>query len=227
MARNPSQPPPSGAVGMPRIEAGMNQLPPKGMRIGGKGEKTKALGSEPTKMDKLLGRMRKRFDRCINAEADNRKAMLDDRKFKNGQQWPADVQAQRNFDKRPCLTINKMKTFVHQVTNDLRMNRPGIHVSPVGDRGDVEIAKMFAGLIRSIERHGADIAYDTGADDAATQGLGYWRVVTEYEAPGSFNQVVRIARVRNPFTIYLDPDHQDPTGADARYGFVTEMMPRD
>src|SRR5258708_18047047 len=83
---------------------------------------------------KLLARMRKRFTRCMESEAKNRAEALDDLKFKAGQQWPADIAAQRNFDKRPCLTINKIPTFTRQITNDGRMNRPTINVSPVGGK---------------------------------------------------------------------------------------------
>lgn len=176
---------------------------------------------------KLLSRIRKRMDRCISAESENRANALDDMKFKAGDQWPADVKAQRNTDKRPCLTINKIPVFVHQITNDLRQNRPAINISPVGDKGDPEVAKMYKGLIRAIERDcAADIAYDTGADCAVSVGFGYWRVLTEFERPASFDQVIVIRRVRNPFTVYLDPDHQEPDGADCKFGFVSEELPR-
>ncbi len=72
---------------------------------------------------------RKRYERAITAEATNRGAALDDLKFKNGDQWDESAKARRLAERRPCLTVNKMKTFVHQVTNDQRQNRPSISVS--------------------------------------------------------------------------------------------------
>lgn len=184
-------------------------------------------GDAATK-EKLLTRVRKRMEKAISAESENRKSGLDDRMFKVGNQWPTEIMAQRNLDKRPCLTINKLPTFVHQIVNDQRQNRPSINISPVGDRGDPEVAKMYRGLIRFIERDcAADIAYDTAFDDAVTMGWGYFRILTEWEAPDSFNLVLVVRRIRNPFTVYLDPAHQDPTGADAKWGFVTELVPRD
>ena len=212
----------------------MNKIPPVKGRPGGKGskddDKTSSLGQdkEDTKTAELMTRIRKRMDRCIQAESDNRRDALDDLKFKAGNQWPADVAAQRNFDKRPCLTINKFPTLIHMITNAQRENRPGINVSPIGDRSDPEVAQMYKGMIREIERESnADEAYDTGFDNAVSNGFGYWRVVTEYEAPDSFDQVVRIKRIRNPFTVYMDPESQDSVGSDAKYAFVTEMIPRD
>lgn len=182
---------------------------------------------EEEEKQELLGRARKRFDKATQAEAANRRDALEDLKFFAGEQWPADVVAQRNFDKRPCLTINKIPTFAHQITNDLRQNRPSINVSPVGDHSDREVAKMLRGLIREIERaSAADLAYDTAAFNAVVNGLGYWRTITEYEDTLTFDQVIRVKRITNPFTVYLDPDHQEPDGSDAKWAFVTEMIPR-
>lgn len=229
----------SGEIGMPKVDQGHNKLNPidedgskeKKKRAPKKSEANapKDKRSDETKrQEKILRRMVKRFERCIKAETDNRVAALEDRKFKAGEQWPADVMASRKDDKRPCLTVNKLPTFIHQITNDQRQNRPSINVSPVGDRGDVEAAKMWRGVIRQIERASdADIAYDTAFDDAVTSGCGYFRVLTKREDPKSFDQSISIQRIRNPFTVYLDPDHQEPDGADSKYGFVTEMVPKD
>jgi hypothetical protein len=225
MANNPLTGQDSGKIGLPTIDAGMNKIGPDAMG-GGKGGKGFKLSKSETQ--KLLEKARKRFTRASDGWSENNKAALDDLKFKQGDQWPADVQKQRGADQRPCLTINKMLTIVHQVTNDLRQNRPQIKINPVGDGADQKVARHLGGLIRAIERDSAaDIAYDTMADNAVSNGYGFCRVITEYETPASMDQVIHIKRIRNPFTVYLDPDHQEPDGADCRYAFVTEMMPRD
>lgn len=225
-----------GKLSLPPTDVGMNKLGPNNRAIEGKGptvgpEKdadTDAKKGSDEKDAEILERIKKRMERCVAAEADNRKAAVDDRKFKAGDQWPADVLAQRNTDKRPALTNNRMKTFVHQVTNPARENRPQINLSPVGSKSDKEGAQVFEGLIRSIERDShADIAYDTALDDAVTSGWGYMRLLTEWKSPTSFDQVLVIRRVRNPFTVYLDPDRQEPDGSDARFGIVTELIPED
>lgn len=177
--------------------------------------------------DEFLALIRKRFDRVSSAESVNRKSAIEDLKFKNGEQWPESIRSDRTMQKRPCLTVNKIKTFVHQITNDQRQNRPAINVSPVGDRSDPHTAKMLKGLIRQIERQSnADIAYDTGFDGAVSNGWGYWRVLTEYEDEDSFDQVIKIGRIRNPFRVYLDPDHQEPDGSDAQWAFISDLIPR-
>jgi hypothetical protein len=170
----------------------------------------------------------KRFNRAASAESANRVMAVDDLRFKAGDQWPEQIRAQRTNDKRPCLTINKMKTFVHQITNDQRQNRPSIGVSPIGDVSDPETAKMLKGLIRQIERRSnADIAYDTGFDNAVSNGWGYWRILTDYEGDDTFDQVIKIERIKNPFRVYLDPDSTEPDGSDAKWCFISDMMPRE
>ena len=233
MAQDPLKPRDDGRVRLPRVDGGMNKITPL-PRPGGKGANDAAddemMGrkEKAAKLADELARRRKRFDLCVKAEAENRGDMLSDKKFRAGDQWPSDVKADRNLKGRPCLTVNKLPTFVHQITNDLRQNRPSINISPVGDRGDVEVARMYRGLIRHIERScSADTAYDTAADGGVGEGLGYVRLLTEYESPDSFDQVIVIRRVRNQFSVYLDPNHQEPDGSDATYGFITELIPRD
>lgn len=230
MADSPDRPPDDGRIAMPSVDAGQNKVAPTDLS-GGKGskddEKDTRLGLSKSEEQKVLQRALKRMDRCMQAESENRKQALDDLKFYKGDQWPADVAAQRNFDQRPCLTINKLPTFVNQVTNDVRQNRPAINISPVGDKGDPEVAKMYSGMIREIERKSvADIAYDTAFASVARAGFGYWRIITEYDKPSSFNLVATIKRIRNPFTVYMDPSHQEPDGSDSKFAFISEMIQR-
>ena len=182
---------------------------------------------KPSNDEDFLYQAMQRFQRVASGEATNRKDAVDDLRFKNGEQWPADIRAERTNEKRPCLTVNKIKTFVHQITNEQRQNRPAINITPVGDKSDPETAKMLKGLIRQIERQSnADVAYDTAFDSAVSNGWGYWRIITEYDGEGSFDQVIRIVRIRNPFRVYLDPDAQEPDGSDAQWGFISDMIPR-
>ncbi|MGH6738484.1 MAG: portal protein, partial [Bradyrhizobium sp.] len=224
---------------MPRVDGAMNRVGPSS-GPGGNGSKddSKPVALRPgpgsrkqkdaDEVAAFLYKVRKNFDLAIKANNDNRKEELDDLKFKAGDQWPADIVAQRNQDKRPCITVNKIPTFLHQVTNEQRMNRPAISISPVGDKSDPEVAKMYAGIIRYCDRASqADIAYDWAFESSAGIGEGYWRCLTDYVASDSFDQTILIRRIRNTFSVYLDPAHQEPDGSDAKFGFITEMIPRE
>jgi len=126
---------------------------------------------------------------------------------------------------RPCLTINKLPQHVKQITNEQRMNRPGIKVIPADDKSDVDMAEVYNGVIRHIEYiSDADVAYDTSCENQVAYGEGYIRLLTEYCDEETFDQDIKIGRIRNSFSVYMDPLIQDPTGADARWCFITEDM---
>jgi hypothetical protein len=70
----------------------------------------------------------------------------------------------------------------------------------------------------------ADVAYDTACENQVAYGEGYIRLLTEYENANSFDQNIKIGRVRNSFSVYMDPTIQDPCGSDAQWCFVTEDL---
>ncbi len=183
--------------------------------------------------DDLIAEAKKRFKRCEDHESEVRPRFKEDLRFANadpdnGFQWPADMRKSREADKRPCLTINKVKQHNRQITNDARQNKPSVRVYPVDNGADKKTAEILNGIIRHIEANSsADTAYDTAAEFAVDAGIGYWRVVTDYAADDSFDQEIFIKRVKNPLNIYLDPDIQEADGSDARFGFVFEDMPRE
>ena len=181
-----------------------------------------------------LSAMRRRYTIALSAYSDSREDELDDLRFMAGSpdnqwQWPADVLATRGsvqgqtINARPCLTINKLPQHVRQVTNEQRQNRPTGKVIPADDRADVRVAEIFDGMVRHIEYiSDADVAYDTACDNQVTYGEGYIRILTEYAREDSFDQDIKIGRVRNSFSVYMDPAIQDPCGADAEWCFITE-----
>ena len=181
-----------------------------------------------------LSQMRSRFKMAVAAYSDTREDQLDDLRFMAGSsdnhyQWPADVLSVRGsvqgqtINARPCLTINKLPQHVRQVTNEQRQNRPSPNVIPVDDDADIEVAEIFDGMIRHIEyMSDADVAYDTACDNQVTYGEGYIRILTEYCDETSFDQDIKIGRIRNSFSVYMDPTIQDPCGADAEWCFITE-----
>ena len=186
-----------------------------------------------------LATMRSRFTMALSAYSDSREDELDDLRFMAGSpdnqwQWPADVLATRGsvqgqtVNARPCLTINKLPQHVRQVTNEQRQNRPTGKVIPADDKADVAVAEIFDGMVRHIEYiSDADVAYDTACDNQVTYGEGYIRLLTEYCREDSFDQDLKIGRVRNSFSVYMDPTIQDPCGSDAKWCFLTEDLTKE
>jgi hypothetical protein len=201
-------------------------------------------GNPPTKKgdesdSDTLATMRTRLQMTLSALSESREDELDDLRFYAGSpdnhwQWPADVLATRGavqgqtINARPCLTINKLPQHVRQVTNDQRQNRPSGKVIPADDRADPEVAEIYNGMVRHIEYiSDADVAYDTACENQVSYGEGYIRIITEYCDDTTFDQDIKIMRVRNSFSVYMDPTIQDPCGADAKWCFITEDLQRE
>ena len=190
-------------------------------------------------MKDILETARHRMTMAIAAYSESRENELDDLRFSAGSpdnrwQWPADVLSTRGsvqgqtLNARPCLTINKLPQHIKQVTNDQRQNRPAGKVIPADDKADIDVAEIFDGLVRHIEYiSDADVAYDTACENQVTYGEGYIRLYTDYCDDDSFDQDIRIGRVRNSFSVYMDPTIQDPCGSDAEWCFITEDILKD
>lgn len=171
----------------------------------------------------ILDTAKKRFKLAEDAEYDMRLLALDDQQFRIGNHWSELDKKQRAQDGRPCLTVNKIPQFVRQVTNDQRQNRPAIQVAAVDEVADPETANILKGIIRHIEYNSnADIAYDNAFDGAAGHGFGFWRIITEYVTPTSFEQEIKIKQIKDSMKVFCDPYFQEPDGSDMNWAFIVE-----
>lgn len=136
-------------------------------------------------------------------------------------QWNSD---DRNLRlNRPCLTIDQLGQFIHQVANTIRMNTPSINIIP-GTDGDIETADIFKGLIRNIEyRSNADEAYDTASLSSIRCSIGFIFVDHGYVNNNSFEQELTIKRCINSLQVWIDCDSIEADGSDARR--ATKIQP--
>lgn len=181
-------------------------------------------------MSDFLKEVLEKWDYGLNAEAHNRDNMVSDLRFANGDQWPEHIRRIRESDGggRPCLTINKYPAFERQIINDIRQMRPSIKVRPNKGGANKETAEMMNGLIRAIEGQcNAESAYDWAAMYACRIGRGFFKIITDYEDEDSFDQVIKVQRIRNPFSITLDPDHKEHDGMDIEWAFETFRISKD
>lgn len=182
----------------------------------------------PTEEQKKIQRALDRFKEWSESWEEFRRNAKEDIEFANGDNhWTDGEKESRKKASRPCLVINRIPQFIKQVTNEQRQNRISAKVSPVDSDGDPEVAEIYQGIIRHIEvSSSADVAYDTAFHDAVTAGLGYFRILTEYEDDESFNQEIKIERIVNAFSVTFDPACVKADFSDARGCFVVEDMPR-
>lgn len=187
-----------------------------------------AAGDRQKRIDDFLSLARKRFRTVAAAEVKLREDQLDDLYFRASEQWSERSLTERAQDERPAITINRLPQFIRQVLNAMRAANLAIRVLPVDNGADRETAKVFAGLIKHIETQSdAQVAYGTAAEAQTTIGRGWFRIAAEWDDPKSWVQSLFIRRIRNAFTVYMDPASVELDGSDARYVFLVEDMPND
>jgi len=87
--------------------------------------------------EEMLKEAREAFELAVEHEHENRAEALDDIRFARlAEQWPDNVRRSREKEGRPCLTINRLPTFIRQVLNDARQNKPAINVHPADSKAD-------------------------------------------------------------------------------------------
>jgi len=164
-----------------------------------------------------------RFEQSEQVWEDNQRRYERDIRFaRMGEQWDDDDAENRRRDGRPMLTVNRMPSFIRQVSNDARQNKPQIKVHPQDSKADPKTAEVINGLIRNIESTSkADLAYDTAIDCAASGGMGYFRVDVDYCDNDTFDMEISIDRIINPVTVYPDANS---TSADRSEEHTSELQ---
>lgn len=178
-----------------------------------KEEKTKPSAKE---IKDVVQRCKVARTEAYEADKNNRKQMIDDLKFAALDQWPEEIKRERNG--RLMMTLDKVGQGVKAVIGDMRDNRPSVRVLPVDDDADVETAKVFNGLINTIEQtSNATSVFLHAAEFQVKCGFGVWRVVNEFASHDVFEQDLYIRREKNPLNWWFDPRANEITKHDGRY----------
>ncbi len=155
-----------------------------------------------------------------------------DYKFANGDdhnkfQWDNDLIIARELEAKPCLTINKVQQHNLMVINDAKQNKPGVRIRPVGDDATFEGAQIYQELIYHIEYiSSAENVYDNATSFQVQGGWGYWHVDTDFISDDDFDQEIYVRKIKDPRSVYLDPNINETDGSDARWGIIFEDMPK-
>lgn len=180
------------------------------------------------KKEDFLKKVRRRLQESVEFDEENRREAILDLQFRNGDQWINGEKERRNKKGRPALTFNTLPRMIDQVVGELRQNRPRIKIRPVDSDGGPQLAQVYEGKVRNISYLSrSETIFDMAAESAVSCGYGGWRVITKYADDESFNQEIRLELVKNPFSIYLDPNAKDPTFIDGDYGFIIDKMSQE
>src|SRR5262245_31587556 len=162
------------------------------------------------------------------ADRTNRDNQYEDQRFLGGDQWPDQVRINRERERRPCPTINRLGQFVRQIAGDMRQTNPSCEVYPVDSTGDPQMAAIYEGLIRQIEyQSDASRVYSYGAECATGCGIGHWRITTDYVSDSAFDMDIFIERIEDPCAVTWDADARKLDRSDAKRCTVSALITRD
>lgn len=183
--------------------------------------------------NELMTEARRRYKEAEDFEAIARVRFEYDYKFAHGDthnkyQWDADLVANRELLDKPCLTVNKVQQHNLLIINDGRMNKPGARIRPVGDEATYEAAQIYQEIIYHIENiSSAENVYDHARQFQVNGGWGYWRLTTEPISTRTFDKEIKIKWIKDPKSVYLDPNTNEPDRLDARWGFIFDDMAKE
>lgn len=167
---------------------------------------------------------KERVKQAVAAESTQREHERADQEFEAGQHWDPKVQDAREREGRPCLTIDLLSGSIKQVTNQQRTARPGIKISPVGGGADEDMALLWQGAIRRVERLSqAQRVYTWAGQHQAVMGRGFW-VVRNIRIGDGPEQDIRLEEVENQHSIYCDPACKKLNGEDKRWAIRYEDL---
>lgn len=173
--------------------------------------------------EEYLEDLRETYELDLQADDDNRRAALEDKKFVAGEQWDPIVLEQRRG--LPCLTINTVPQFIAQLVGDWRTNRAAVKVIPAED-GDRDVASIRSDLVRSIEtKSRASRVYDSAFESMVQCGDGAFRIGVQYANEDVFDQDICIQPIDDALSVVWDRLSIDPTGRDATHVFVDDLIP--
>lgn len=205
------------------------ELPPSDYKVvQGGGDASRAGRSVARRVGDLIATSIKEFRINEELSRENRWMMLDDYRFKVGQQWTPEDRDIREGDDRPCLTVNRIPQFIRQVANSMRINRTTITFAPFGGGASRDKANALEAVARSIDANSdSDVAWSTAIDHQLTMGLGWVRLTAEWDGVESWTQSCRVRRVRDPLSVYPDMSAVEADRSDMRVLHIVHVMSGD
>lgn len=180
----------------------------------------------PKEKDGWTKLMLERASDAMTFDTEQRRQCVEDMKFAfvSGHQWDTHLTAKRK--NKPNYEFNRVRQLIRRVTGQQLKNKPEIKCRASED-SDVATAEVLNGMIKNIEvQSSAENAYDTAFQWACGGGYGVLRVRSDYESPDTFDQCLRIEAVLDPMTVFCDPAARQFDRSDARYWFISELIPK-
>lgn len=172
------------------------------------------------------GEVLKCLQKAQEADSDNRDRAREAFLFvsQRGGQWE---QYWWNANKgKPRYTFDLTSPIIDQIAGKLERADFDIKVRPADGDTSAADAKLFDGLIRTIENaSNAKHIYAAAGRRMITGGIDGWQIVQEYEDADCFDQTLVIKPIANFLdSVFVDPSCKEQDWSDANYCFVLEAF---
>ena len=188
---------------------------------------------DETTAEEILEQARDRLKLCFEVWKSQKDREREDLQFQIPEmQWTDEARAQRagggNTPARPMLSVSLVDQPLALLNNQMRSADLGCQFHPVSEKANSDTAEAFQGLYRFDERRSrGEIARAWAFNRATKAGMGYYRLLTEYDDEGGDpgDQRIVFQRILYQEGVYLDPTAAAPDFRDGEYAFVLSWMP--
>ena len=175
-------------------------------------------GTKPGKSedkDNSVEQFRQWFSSAVDHEKTWKNNALLCYKFKWGEQWSEKDKADAKQQKKPALTINKIRPLVNTLTGHQKLNRYEPDFKP-RTADDLELCKVRQGVTKWIfDQNSFDYEESRVFSDGITMGRGWFYTYVKYD-PETLEPEIQIDRVSS-FDVYVDPESRSPLCEDANF----------
>lgn len=165
--------------------------------------------------DQKLAKFRQQFQAAVQGRKAWRDKAKRDYEFYYGDQWEESDRNKLKKQKRPAITINRIRPLINLVSGYQRMNRYEPDFLPRTEN-DIDLCKVRKGVTKYVMDSSKYNRQESRVFlDGAIGGIGWFEVTYDYDYAAMDGKAV-IKRV-SPFDIYVDPESREPDISDAEY----------
>lgn len=152
----------------------------------------------------------------------------DDMNFVLRDQWTAVERSEFTRLFKPAMTFNKLYDSTKKVVGEQRKNKPDLIVRSLTGKATQEQINLRADLVRTISYQSQnDLVYQTAFKSALMMGFGAFQVLIDYEAPRSFNKIIKYDIIPDATSCSWDPTALKPHKGDGNFCSRRFVFTRD
>lgn len=173
----------------------------------------------------ILEEINKHINLWVEYSKDNISRGQDDKYFLYVNQWSSSQESELNRLDKPILSFNKTYDIIRKVLAEQRNQETQFKVSSLWGKSTQEEINVFKGAVMKIVRDSdTNAIFNQAYDDAASSGVGVWRVYTDYEHERSLNQLPKIGLIADSDKCFWSTSSIHVTKSDSDFcGYYQEF----